>query len=76
MLCPVCHGTRVAPGVYPPRPCPECQGMGEVHCCEGLVAQPGYEEEFPRLHAPGLHAPGLHAPNSPRPVVPHQGEEP
>ncbi len=20
-------------------PCPECGGLGEVHCCDGLVAQ-------------------------------------
>jgi hypothetical protein len=36
VLCPVCHGK----GLVNHLPCPECGGMGAIHCCEGLVEQP------------------------------------
>lgn len=44
MLCPSCHGRRLIDlgGVFVP--CQDCGGMGEIHCCEGLVAQPGEPE--------------------------------
>lgn len=41
MLCPVCHGRRFIAGVKDCRPCPECGGFGDVHCCDGLQTQPG-----------------------------------
>lgn len=43
MLCPRCHGTHVILVNGLRRPCPECQGMGEVHCCDGLQEQPGQD---------------------------------
>lgn len=36
MLCPVCFGR----GWWYRRICPECNGVGIIHCCEGEVAQP------------------------------------
>jgi hypothetical protein len=45
MLCPTCHGRHVINSAAGCRPCPECGGMGEVHCCDGLAAQPD-EERF------------------------------
>ena len=37
MRCEVCHGTGRAQ-VEGPLPCPECDGGGIVHCCDGLQA--------------------------------------
>lgn len=42
MKCPLCYGSGKAPQ-RAPLPCPECAGCGEVHCCEGDCAQPGYD---------------------------------
>jgi hypothetical protein len=39
MLCPNCHGTRFVLINGQPVPCPECGGMGELHCCDGLQEQ-------------------------------------
>jgi RecJ-like exonuclease len=36
MLCPRCHGRHVVDTPEGARPCPECGGLGEVHCCDGL----------------------------------------
>lgn len=66
MVCPICHGTRLAPGANPPRPCAGCHGMGEIHCCDGLVVQPGYEEESVSIRPP----------TSPRPDPRHEGVDP
>jgi hypothetical protein len=43
MLCPRCHGTHVVLINGQRLPCPECAGMGELHCCDGLQEQPGQE---------------------------------
>lgn len=40
MLCPRCYGTRFVLVHGQRVPCPECGGMGEVHCCDGLTEQP------------------------------------
>jgi hypothetical protein len=40
MLCVHCHGKHIIMLSGQGRPCPECGGFGEVHCCEGLQAQP------------------------------------
>lgn len=40
MLCPRCHGTRFVIENGQRLPCPECGGMGEIHCCDGLMEQP------------------------------------
>ncbi|HJZ59513.1 MAG TPA: hypothetical protein VKE74_31505 [Gemmataceae bacterium] len=40
MLCPRCHGMHVILVNGQRVPCPECQGMGEIHCCDGLTEQP------------------------------------
>jgi hypothetical protein len=39
MLCPVCHGTHVTVVGGRRVPCPECGGLGEIHCCDGLQEQ-------------------------------------
>jgi hypothetical protein len=40
MLCSCCHGQHfiLTRGQF--LPCPECGGMGEIHCCDGLMMQP------------------------------------
>ena len=40
MLCPQCHGTHYVLDNGQRRPCPECAGIGEIHCCDGLTEQP------------------------------------
>lgn len=40
MLCPRCHGTHVVLVSGQRVPCPECGGVGEIHCCDGLTEQP------------------------------------
>ncbi len=40
MLCSNCHGQHFVVRKGQLVPCPECGGMGEIHCCDGLVAQP------------------------------------
>lgn len=40
MLCPLCYGKRLLIVNGQVLPCPECQGQGEMHCCEGLQEQP------------------------------------
>ncbi len=40
MICPVCHGRRVLVIAGNRQPCAECGGVGTIHCCEGLLAQP------------------------------------
>ena len=45
MLCPRCHGTHVVLVNGQRLPCPECAGIGEIHCCDGLQEQPGQEPE-------------------------------
>ncbi len=40
MLCHRCHRQHWVVRGGQITPCPECGGMGEIHCCEGLVAQP------------------------------------
>src|SRR6476661_2044071 len=47
MLCMKCHGTRTIQVEGKAVPCPECEGRGEIHCCEGLVTQP--EADSPEL---------------------------
>ena len=39
MRCTACHGT----GVMECRPCDDCGGYGQVHCCDGEQAQPERE---------------------------------
>ena len=41
MLCPRCYGTHVVVVNGQRVPCPECAGVGEIHCCDGLQEQPG-----------------------------------
>lgn len=44
MLCNYCHGTRLVQIAGAAQPCPECGGLGTIHCCDGLQAQPEPEE--------------------------------
>lgn len=39
MLCPRCYGKRVVVLSGSRIPCPECAGVGELHCCDGLREQ-------------------------------------
>jgi hypothetical protein len=36
MLCPTCHGRRLFYFQGQLVPCPDCEGHGEIHCCDGL----------------------------------------
>jgi RecJ-like exonuclease len=47
MLCPRCYGTHVVTVNGRRLPCPECAGVGEIHCCDGLQEQPGECETSP-----------------------------
>jgi hypothetical protein len=40
MVCPICYGRRIVLSNGQAIPCPECQGQGELHCCDGLQEQP------------------------------------
>lgn len=39
MLCPRCYGKHVVVANGSRVPCPECAGVGELHCCDGLREQ-------------------------------------
>jgi hypothetical protein len=39
MLCPRCYGKHVVLMNGSRIPCPECAGVGELHCCDGLREQ-------------------------------------
>jgi DnaJ-class molecular chaperone len=56
MICPACQGKGFilpafarkkdgAPVGTASTPCPECNGSGVVHCCEGDQAQPEQPEK-------------------------------
>jgi len=45
MQCPTCHGRHFIQSSIGVLPCPECQGAGALHCCDGLACQPG-EDDF------------------------------
>jgi len=54
MLCPNCHGRHLITSMRGVRPCPECGGAGEIHCCEGMQSQAGeidgaFADSFPSL---------------------------
>jgi hypothetical protein len=40
MLCDYCHGKRLSIVGGKIELCSECGGLGVIHCCEGLQAQP------------------------------------
>ncbi len=44
VICYFCQGQRWVRVVGTLRPCEECGGTGELHCCEGLQAQPEPED--------------------------------
>jgi hypothetical protein len=39
MLCPRCYGKHVVLMNGSRIPCPECAGVGALHCCDGLREQ-------------------------------------
>jgi hypothetical protein len=53
MLCRTCHGHHWIIYQNQMQPCPECGGIGEVHCCDGLTAQ----REVCDLPPPAVHNP-------------------
>jgi hypothetical protein len=65
MVCPVCHGTKLLEIAGVKQPCGECGGMGVIHCCEGLVAQPELATPCEPPHAEAT---------GPRPGAPIQPE--
>ncbi len=54
MLCPRCYGKHVVVMNGSHIPCPECAGIGELHCCDGLREQrcPA-EPDNSRFQVPG-----------------------
>lgn len=36
MICTTCFGTHVLTINHRPTPCPDCQGLGALNCCDGL----------------------------------------
>jgi RecJ-like exonuclease len=49
MVCEVCHGAHLIPVAGLMQPCPECGGLGTIHCCDGLQAQPEPESSSATL---------------------------
>jgi hypothetical protein len=39
MICPRCYGKHIEVVAGTGEPCPECGGLGEIHCCDGLQEQ-------------------------------------
>jgi hypothetical protein len=52
MLCPRCYGKHVVLLNGSRIPCPECSGVGELHCCDGLREQGECPLPPPRPTAP------------------------
>lgn len=46
MICPLCHGHRLFLVHGQLVPCPECEGHGEIHCCDGLQEQADESEKL------------------------------
>jgi len=53
MLCPRCYGKHVVVTNGSRIPCPECAGVGELHCCDGLREQ----DDCPVVERSQSHAP-------------------
>jgi hypothetical protein len=53
MLCPRCYGKHVVVMNGSRIPCPECAGVGELHCCDGLREQ----DDCPVAQRSTSHAP-------------------
>jgi hypothetical protein len=45
MICPLCQGRRLFLVHGQLIPCPECEGQGEIYCCDGLQEQPTPPDE-------------------------------
>jgi hypothetical protein len=60
MLCSTCHGHHFIVRNSQMIPCPECGGLGEIHCCDGLTAQP----DSPRGPCTSVHTPRYEADTS------------
>jgi hypothetical protein len=45
MICPKCYGKHVVTEYGKVVPCPECGGLGELHCCDGLQEQKAEEND-------------------------------
>ena len=53
MLCPRCYGKHTIMLNGSRIPCPECAGIGELHCCDGLREQDCPIPESPKLPVSG-----------------------
>jgi hypothetical protein len=51
MICETCHGKGLVNAGGQNQPCAECGGLGVIHCCEGLQAQPEQNEPAGRVPA-------------------------
>lgn len=49
MLCPRCYGKHIITLNGSRIPCPECAGIGELHCCDGLREQDCPVQESPKF---------------------------
>ena len=65
MLCPRCYGSHTLLINGQPRPCPECSGMGEIHCCDGLQEQPDADADVPEPSHCRVPPPNLGLPSDP-----------
>jgi hypothetical protein len=66
MLCPRCYGKHVVVTNGSRIPCPECAGVGELHCCDGLREQDDCPVSAPVRPAPV--AAERHTREAPRPA--------
>jgi hypothetical protein len=72
VLCEKCHGKRLVVQDGEVRPCEECGGFGEVHCCEGLQAQPCPPDPAAAGPGPDGAVPQSSAPEKPPTTPPSQ----
>ncbi len=65
MLCPHCYGKHVALVGGSWVPCPECAGVGELHCCDGLREQEECRYTASPVRLPSSFAPPVREHSSP-----------
>ncbi len=65
MLCPQCYGKHVVLLNGSWLPCPECAGIGELHCCDGLREQEECRNTAPSARVSPEHISSAEIPSSP-----------